>query len=97
MNLQHFEKIKNITKYGEIAQQLKVVSNIANISFIMNFIEEELFLIDLDFSENLGVPMNSESQLLHWSQKHITIHSGIMKVNGSKSYHSSMSNTRKHD
>ena len=38
-----------------------------------------------------------EPQSLHWVKKQITIHSGIVKNNGDKSYHPYVSDTLKHD
>ena len=53
--------------------------------------------IDVDFSENLSIPVKSEPQSLHWSHEQVTIHSGIMKLQGEKSYHPYISNDKKHD
>ena len=53
--------------------------------------------IDIDFSENLLVPVKYEPQSLHWSHKQVTIHSGILKLNGEKSYHPYISEDRQHD
>ena len=53
--------------------------------------------IDIDFSENLSVPVKYEPQSLHWSHKQVTIHSGILKLNGEKSYHPYISEDRQHD
>ena len=52
---------------------------------------------DIDFSENLLVPVKYEPQSLHWSHKQVTIHSGILKLNGEKSYHPYISEDRQHD
>ena len=51
---------------------------------------ESLFdsvLIDIDFAENLTVPVKYEPQSLHWCHEQVTVHSGIMKVKGEKTYH----------
>ena len=53
--------------------------------------------IDLDFSENLKVSVKYEPQSLHWSHEQITVHSGILKVDGVKSYHPYLSHDRNHD
>ena len=53
--------------------------------------------VDVDFSENLSIPVKFEPQLLNWSHQQVTVHSGIMKVGGIKSYHSYISNDKKHD
>ena len=53
--------------------------------------------IDIDFAENLTVPVKFEPQSLHWSHEQITVHSGILKCAGEKSYHPYLSNNKKHD
>ena len=40
--------------------------------------------IDIDFAENLTVPVKYEPQSLHWAHEQVTVHSGITKVNGEK-------------
>ena len=40
--------------------------------------------LDIDFSENLTVPVKFEPQSLHWSHEQITVHSDILKVSGEK-------------
>ena len=50
-----------------------------------------------DFSENSKIPVKSKNQSLHWSHKQITLHSGILKVNGAKSHHKYISDNLKHD
>ena len=54
-------------------------------------------LIDIDFSENLSIPVKFEPQSLHWHHEQVTIYSGILKAKGRKSYHPYISNDRKHD
>jgi len=54
-------------------------------------------IIDVDFSENLTVPVKYEPQSLHWSHEQVTVHSGIMKFEGEKSYHPYLSDDKKHD
>ena len=53
--------------------------------------------IDIDFAENFTVPVKYEPQLLHWSHEQVTVHSGIMKVKGEKTYHLYFSDSLKHD
>ena len=53
--------------------------------------------IDVDFSENLTIPVKYEPQSLHWAHEQVTVHSGILKVNGVKSYYSYFSDTKVHD
>ena len=53
--------------------------------------------LDIDFSENLTVPVKYEPQSLHWSHEQITVHSGILKDGGEKSYHAYLSNDKQHD
>ena len=67
-------------------------------STVQNFREcYETMLVDIDFSENLSVPVHQEIQSLHWSHGQVTVHSGIIKQNGEKSYHPYLSNNKKHD
>ena len=61
---------------------------------------ESLFdsvLIDIDFAENLTVPVKYEPQSLHWCHEQVTVHSGIMKVKGEKTYHSYFSDSLRLD
>ena len=53
--------------------------------------------LDIDFSENLTFPVKHQPQSLHWSYTQITIHSGILKGDGVKTYHAYVSNNLKHD
>ena len=53
--------------------------------------------IDIDFSENLTVPVKFEQQSLHWSHEEITVYLGIIKMNSEKSYHPYLNMDRKHD
>ena len=53
--------------------------------------------IDIDFSENLSVPIKFEPQSMHWSQAQITIHSGILKIDGEKYYCPGLADDLKHD
>ena len=54
-------------------------------------------MIDIDFSKNLSIPVKYESQSLHWAHDRITIYSGILKVDGEKSYRPYLSKDHKHD
>ena len=42
---------------------------------------------DIDFSENLTVPIKYEPKSLNWCYQLVTVNSGISKTNGSKIYH----------
>ncbi|XP_066925552.1 uncharacterized protein [Clytia hemisphaerica] len=53
--------------------------------------------LDVDYSENLKIPVKYEPQSLHWSHTQVTVHSGILKTPMCKSYHPYISNDRKHD
>ena len=57
----------------------------------------DALFIDIDFSENLSIPVKYEPQSLHWYHEQVTIHSGIVKLHGEKSYHPYVSDDRKHD
>ena len=48
-------------------------------------------------SENLSVPVKYKPQSLHWHHEQVTVHSGICKVDGEKTYHVQFSNDKKHD
>ena len=52
--------------------------------------------VDDDFSENLSIPVKYEPQSLHWSHSQVTVHSGILKNSGEKSYHPYQSNDWRH-
>ena len=53
--------------------------------------------VDVDFSENLSVPIKYEPQFLNWSHFQVTVLSGTLKNSGEKSYHPYLSNNCKHD
>ncbi|XP_066932940.1 uncharacterized protein [Clytia hemisphaerica] len=57
----------------------------------------DTILLDVDFSENLSIPVKYEPQSLHWSHQQVTVHSGISKIRGEKSYHAYVSDDLKHD
>ena len=58
---------------------------------------EKFICIDLDFSENLSIPVQFEPQSLHWCHQQVCVHSGIVKANGDKTYHTYFSDDKKHD
>ena len=51
----------------------------------------------MDFSENLTIPVSKEPQSLHWVNHQLTVHSGIIKHNGTKTYVAYFSNDLTHD
>ena len=53
--------------------------------------------MDVDLSENLSVPVDKEIQPLHWGKPQVTVHSGIVKLNGDKAYHPYISESLVHD
>lgn len=53
--------------------------------------------IDIDFSENLSIPTKYEPQSMHWYKEQVSVHSGILKVLGEKSYHPCFSDNKVHD
>ena len=57
----------------------------------------DALIMDIDFSENLFVPVKYEPQSLHWSYPQIIVHSGLVRYNGEKSYHPYLSSDRNHD
>ena len=52
--------------------------------------------LDVDFAENLSIPVKCEPQSLHWSHEQVTIHSRIVPT-GHKCYHPYVSDDRKHN
>ena len=63
-------------------------------SFRNNF---DALCLDIDFSENLSIPVKFEPQLMHWHKATITVYSGILKLHGEKSYHPYLSNDKHHN
>ena len=62
------------------------------------FIENlQCVYIDIDFSENLTIGIKWEPQSCHWCKVQVTIHSGLVIINGVKVYHPYVSNDRVHD
>ena len=57
----------------------------------------ESVCIDIDFSENLTLPVKHLAQSLHWSYTKISAHSGIIKVDCEKTYHVHLLENPKHD
>lgn len=53
--------------------------------------------LDIDFSENLQLPVKFEPQSMHWYKDAVTVHSGIVKFHGEKVYHPYISDDKKHD
>ena len=53
--------------------------------------------IDVDFAENLTIPMKDQPQSLYWTQQHLSVHSGISKSRNGKSYHPYISDCKIHD
>ena len=53
--------------------------------------------LDLDFAENLTIPMKHQQQSMYWTQETVTIHSEISKSKDGKTYHPYVSDSKKHD
>ena len=53
--------------------------------------------IDIDYFEILSVPVKQGPQSFYWRHQHVTVHFGIPKVQGDKSYHRYLSNYRIYD
>jgi hypothetical protein len=51
----------------------------------------------VDFSENFDIPVKYEPQSMHWYHESVTVHSGIMFVNGEKYYLPYLSDDKSHD
>ena len=54
-------------------------------------------VMDIDFSENLTLKVKFQLQSLHWYKRQVTVHSGIVKCSGNKTYHPYVSNGRSHN
>ena len=63
-------------------------------SFKDNF---NVLYLDIDYSENLSIPVKFEPQSMHWHIDTITVHSGTVKLHGEKWYHPHLSNDKHHD
>ena len=90
VNLQYFVPIEKLSN-GRVVKRLEAKSMAANLVFILDFISKRLT------GRLLKIPVKFEPQSLHWSHEQITVHSGILKYNGVKSYHPYISDDRKHD
>ena len=66
-------------------------------SSMSSFKEMSSYYVDIDFAENLTVPVKHEPQSLHWCHEQVTVHSGILKARGEKSYHVYLSEDKGHD
>jgi len=53
--------------------------------------------LDLDYSENLTIPLKEMAQSIDWTQDTVPIHSGICKSKDGKTYHLYVSDSKKHD
>ena len=53
--------------------------------------------MDMDYSENLAIPMKKQPQSLYWTQEMCSIHSEIWKFKNGKIYHPAISSDQKHD
>ena len=80
----------------------KIINHRNHLKHYRNTIKEfrehfDTVALDVDFSENLSIPVKFEPQSLHWSHEQVTVHSGILKCNGVKTYHPYISDDKKHD
>ena len=80
----------------------KIINHRNHLKHYRNTIKEfrehfDTIALDVDFSENLSIPVQFEPQSLHWSHEQVTVHSGILKCNGVKSYHPYISDDKKHN
>ena len=58
---------------------------------------DKIIVLEGDFAENFSVPVKYEPQSMHWSHEQVSIHSGITKANGEKTYHAYFSDDKVHD
>ena len=56
----------------------------------------EFVCIDIDFSDNLTLPVKHQAQSLHWSSTKVAVHSRIIKVDGENIFHIHLSENHKH-
>ena len=112
VSMQHFETVEKVTKKSKIMKRLVAKSSSDNVPFILDFISNlkhyrstinefrehfDTISLDIDFSENLQIPVKFEPRSLHWSHEQVTVHSGILKCSAIKSYHPYISDDKKHD
>lgn len=84
---------KHLSNFIHHRNHLRHYRNISN-SFREYF---DVLFLDIDFSENLKIPVKFEPQSMHWHHETVTVHSGITKIHGQKSYHPYISDDKKHD
>ena len=61
------------------------------------FQDSLILYLRVDFSRNLSIPIRYEPQSWHWHHDQVSIQSGILKVDGEKSYHLYFSDSLRHD
>ena len=90
--LQFMEKLlPKVTHHRNLLKNYR-----SSISDILNF-EPDPIILDVDFSENLSVPVNMEPQSYHWTGHQLSIHSGISKFRDQKIYQPYISDDLRHD
>lgn len=103
-------KLKPVSKQSSMVQIVEFISSIlSRILHHRNHLKHyrsavsafrasfDAVFLDIDFSENLKLPVKFEPQSMHWCHETITVHSGIIKIHGEKSYHPYVSDDKKHD
>ena len=53
--------------------------------------------IEIDFSENLTIPINHEAQSMHWTHRQVTVHTSVINCGSYKLYHGALSDILEHD
>ena len=90
VTMYHFKRMPYKKKNGQIVERLKAVKENANITFIIEFIDNILAktLHHCNrlphFRKNLSVPVKYKPQSLHWEHEQLSVHSGILKIKGNK-------------
>ena len=80
--------LSNILHYRNHLKHYRNAVNAFRASF-------DAVFLNIEFSENLKLPVKFEPQSMLWCHKTITLHSGIIKLHGEKSYHPHISDDKK--
>ena len=91
------EMISLIDEFVDIIHHRNQLKHFCTVIPMINVSFANTLCIDIDFSENLKIPVKWEPQSPHWHHDQITFHSGIVKVNDYKYYYIHTSEDRNHD
>ena len=92
--LEAIHTMKNLERITEFVSELlpNIIhyrNQLKNIRTITNSFREhhEAAFIDIDFSKKSKIPIKFQAQSQHWNKRAVIIHSGILHIQGVKSYH----------